>query len=131
MPLYVKNITVLAGKEKVEEVEVEGYAITHISVMFPPGCCGLVGVQIKYGDKNIAPLPEDSMLKGAGETISWDEHWVLPESPCKIKIRVKNDDMVYHHTVYVRIVTVKREQLISEQIARAIARFLQRLFGFV
>ena len=92
---------------------------------------GLVSVAFFYGTKQIFPYEEGTDIRGAGESITWEEFWQLPESPCKIKIKVKNEDDTYQHTVYIRLEVKKKEQLIAEQIAAAMAAFIKRLFGYI
>jgi len=131
MPLYTRKITCPANSEVEEEIEIEGYAITFISVFFPPGCLGLVSVSFWYGVKQIAPYEEGTDIRGSGEAINFEEFWILPENPCRIKIKVKNEDDTYSHTVFIRIVVKKKVQLLGEQIARGIINALRRIFGFM
>lgn len=131
MPIYTRKIITPANSTKEEEIEIEGHVITNISVFFPPGCQALVAVSFWYGIKQIAPTEEGTDLRGSGEAVTWDEYWELPESPCKIRIKVVNEDDTYSHIVLVRIVVKKKVQLVAEQISRGIINALKRVFGYL
>jgi len=131
MTIYTARITASANSIASQEIELEGYAITHVEVLFPPGCLGLVGVSFFYGVKQIFPYQEGTDLRGSGETIAWDEYWVLPEERTKVKVVVNNEDDTYPHTIYIRIVVKKKKELLSEQITNSFISILKRLFGYV
>jgi len=94
MAIYTAKITAGAGKTVTQELELEGYAITHVEVLFPSGCLCLVGVSFYYGIKKIFPEEEDQDIRGNGETVKWDEFWKLPEERTTIKIQVENARLV-------------------------------------
>jgi len=131
MPIYTLKVTANANSENEEEIELEGYAITRVSILFPPGCLGLVAVRFFYGIKQIFPYEENTEFRGSGETIEWDEYWILPEERTKIKMKVINEDDTYQHTIYARIVVKKRSELLAEQITTAFVKVLKRIFGYV
>jgi len=131
MSIYSLKITCDKSSTKEETVEIEGYAITHVEILFPPGCLGLVGVSFFYGIKQIFPYEEGTDFRGSGETIRWDEYWILPELKTKIKIKVVNEDDTYQHTVYIRIVVKKREEILANQLTKSFLEAIKRMFGYV
>ena len=131
MPIYAKYITTPAKTQNEETIEIEGYALTNVSILFPPGCLGLVGVTVNYGIKQIAPFNEGEQLRGNGETIQFGEFWILPEERTKLTIVVNNEDDTYPHTIYVRLVVRKKEELLYMQLTNAFIAALKAVFGFV
>ena len=105
MPFYSWMLTCPANATSTWSVEVEGKAVTHIRVGFPPGPCGLLKVGIFYGEKKIWPSEEELWFTGDGVEIAFDDYWPLPESPCPLKIVAENMDETYEHLFYVRLKT--------------------------
>jgi len=131
LPLYSRKITVSPSDEKIEEIEIEGHAITHVTVRFPPGPSGLLAVSFYYGVKQIFPEEENTDIRGDDEIVDWEEYWVLPESPCVVKVKCVNEDVKYEHSCFIRIEVKKKYQLLAEQIINSLLKGLKRLFGWV
>ena len=131
MPVYSRVFTTSASTTKDYDLWVEGDVITFVRIRFPPGPNGLLKVAIFYGEKQLFPWEESTWFIGDDETIAWDEYFVLPERPCRLIVRVKNDDDTYEHSVLVTIVTQSYASTRETRLARALARFLRPLLGYV
>ena len=131
MPVYSRVFTTPANKTEDNDLWVEGDVITFVRIRFPPGPNGLLKVAIFYGEKQLFPWEEGTWFIGDDETIAWDEYFVLPERPCRLIIRVKNEDDTYEHSVLATIVTQSYASTRETRLARALARFLRPLLGYV
>jgi len=102
-------------------------------VMFPPGCCGLAGVKIFEGGHQIYPVSPDEWLVGAGETIDFEDLYMITVLNTDLRILTYNLDTAYDHNIYVRLGVVVRPEFIArflptvgyeelEKLIEAIAR---------
>ena len=118
-----------------QRITVKGEILTQVSLLIPPGHMALAGLQIYYGDKQLIPANEGSWLMGDGESISWPEYIELPEPETTLIVKAYNDDEVYSHTFYLRIITTYRKYMMpSETMSRVYKLFewlLSRLRGRV
>ena len=109
MPAFVKNITISPNTPVesaiTDELEVEGDYLTRIEVLFPPGCCCLVGFQLRYGEMPLFPSEPDAYVRGNGETVSYELVWSIPNRKCSLTLVVFNEDEAYEHTLYIRVYT--------------------------
>jgi len=122
MPVYSYKITNSPLEEKATEIEVEGDFLTNLSLKFPTGCCGLFSVSVFYGIKQIFPYEENTDFRGDDEVIEWDGLYELPERPCKLIIKTKNEDDSYDHTVFIRLATKYKRELPEYRMQRALKR---------
>jgi len=129
--IYSKKYTVAKSTLKSFDLEVEGEIVTQVRIRFPPGCHALVKVAIDYGIKRIFPYEEDTWFYGDDEVIEWIESWEMPESPCILKIVVDNTDDTYEHSIYVVIVTRKKDETLASVIADKVINSIKRLFGWI
>ena len=131
MPIYCRAFTVPANSEEEFELEIEGDIISYVRIRFPPGPQGLLKVSIFYGIKQIFPYEESTEFAGDDEIIDWQEYWELPESPCRLVIKAKNEDDTYDHSFYFIINVQKRAEMLASQIAKQIRGALRRLLGWI
>jgi len=105
MPFYSWMFVCPANSTREWRVEVEGVAVNHVRVGFPPGPSGLLKVAIFYGEKKIWPSVEELWFTGDGVEVAFDDYWPLPEKPCPLRVAAVNEDTVYDHLFYVRLKT--------------------------
>jgi len=129
--IYTATLTAAASGSASETLEIEGDWISMVSIKFPPGPQGLMGVSIWYGIKQIFPTNEGAWFRSEDHTLQWDEYWEMPESPMTITIRAINDDDTYSHSVYVSIVTMTEEQSLTTRLARTITRSIRAASGLL
>jgi hypothetical protein len=132
MTLYVVDVTVPAntpsGNPVEVELEVEGDVVTRVSCHFPPGCRGFVHTSVWIGHIQVFPRPFPRTLHGDGETITWDEFFELPESPCKLTIKAWSPRTNYSHTITWRITVLPRYVATWWYVIGELIRFLAKLF---
>jgi len=110
------------------EAEIEGTVLRRVSVLIPSGHQALAGMRIRYGARSILPIGENSWLSGDNESLTFELHWPLPESPCTLIIEGRNDDMCYPHSFYIRIETDTEETVRPED---RLASFINLLAYFM
>jgi hypothetical protein len=112
MTLYVADVTIPANTPADNpvqvELEVEGDIVTRVSCHFPPGCRGFVHTGVWIGHIQVFPRPKGTSLHGDAETITWDEFFPLPSSPCTLTIKAWSPGARYPHTITWRIVALPR-----------------------
>ena len=72
-------------------------------VDFPPGCCGLLHVQIFDGSYQVMPATPGESLHGEAVTLRFDDLYLKQAAPFELKIRTWNDDATWLHATQVRI----------------------------
>jgi len=70
---------------------------------FPPGCCGLLHVQIFDGSYQVLPSSIGESMHGDAVTMRFDDLYFKTAAPHELKIRTWNDDTAWSHTVQIRI----------------------------
>ena len=107
MTLYIVDLTVPADTAQTSPIEktvkIEEEVIVKVMVHFPAGCHGYVYTACYYGEEQIFPRPYGSYLHGDAETITWEEYYELPESPCILTIKAWSPGTNYNHTIIWRI----------------------------
>ena len=121
--LHVVRLTVPAGTPRDEPVRkvvsLDGRALTGFYVYFPPGCCLLVGVRLKYGQAQLFPSPPGEWLRGHGYLVGSRTWWPFPESPCKLTLEAYNEDSRYDHTLEVYVDYLARGEIdLAEELRR-------------
>ncbi len=132
MTLYWFDITIPANTPESNPVEkevmIEEEVIVRLSCHFPSGCRGMVYTAIYYGEEQIFPRPYGSYLHGDGETITWDEYYVLPSSPCVLTIRGWSPGTRYDHTIQWRIVALPRRYVFWWTVMDKFINVLTKIF---
>jgi hypothetical protein len=94
--------------------------ITKVMIMFPPGCCGLVGVSIRRSLLQLWPSQGDAWFFADGETITWEEEYELDTDPYQLEVYGISNDDTFVHDVRVRFVLepAEQEQSILNQVKK-------------
>jgi len=131
--LYVLSLTVPANTPEDNpakaDIEIQEKIISLFSLHLPPGCAGLVKARVKYGPKVFWPCPEDAWITGDSETITFSEHFELPETPCRLTLEACSPGTSYEHTIILRLGTLP---LAAAKPWEPISRFVEtfrRLLG--
>jgi len=111
------------------ELEIKEQIITKFELHFPSGCASLVKARVCYGPKVIWPQPEDAWLSGNDETISFPEHYALPEIPCVLRFEACSPEADYDHSIILRLGTVPEEAAKPWGPIQRFVQMLSRLFG--
>jgi len=124
MPIYVTTITIPANTPKPAPkeftFEIKGEMLSEVQVVIPPGHAALTGIAVLYGLEQLFPLPSGSWLSGDNERISFPERWEIPFARAPLRILGYNEDDTFDHGFIIRFIVAKRkEELISERLARA------------
>ena len=99
--------------------------VTWYSIVFPPGCAGLVHCKIYHREHQIVPSKDDQDLSGDTFPIEWTDYYELYERPADFLARCWSEDDTYPHNVTIRIAVVPRRAIVPLAIADA----LKGLFG--
>jgi len=105
--IYSSSITTLANTAELSKADVTlkltGGLIWLFEVDFPPGCCGLLHVQIFDGLYQVLPASVGEDLHGDGVTYRFDDLYLKQAAPFELKIRTWNNDETWDHSTQVRI----------------------------
>jgi len=82
-----------------------------IDITFPPGCAGLVGVQVYHREHILAPSDKGEWVHGDNRTAHWETGWPIVGAGNYIGIVVYNNDDTYEHTISVGMSHVPLEIL--------------------
>lgn len=85
--------------------------VTWYSVLFPPGCAGLVHCKIYHREHPIVPSKGDQDLSGDTFPIEWNDYYELYERPADFMARCWSEDDTYSHKVYIRIAVLPRRAI--------------------
>jgi len=72
-------------------------------VDFPPGCCGLLHVQIFDGLYQVLPSSMGEALHSDSVTVKFDDLYWKQAAPFELTIRTWNEDDTWPHTTQVRV----------------------------
>lgn len=95
--------------------------INQVSVLFPPGVVGLVGLRCYVNEFPVVPVSADGWLVGNAETVRWSEWIRLMPTEREFVGYGYNLDDTYDHTLYIRI---NVEPLSAALTVREVARWL-------
>ncbi len=73
----------------------------NVSITFPAGCVGLVGIRFKYQSRVLWPYNTDAWYKGNDQAVEFTPNLKLEEEPLTLTIEGYNLDDTYQHTVIV------------------------------
>lgn len=109
-----------ATNKKTQELKVTHGIITHVSVIDPPGCSGLVHCIIRHRGHQIYPSTEGMSLSGDTYPIKWDDYYELYHVPYELKAELWGVGCRYNHSVWIDIVILPRRALAPPSITEAI-----------
>lgn len=69
-----------------------------VSVYFPWGCAGAVGVRVLHYEHQICPTNPDEWYVGNEIFIEFESEYFITEGPNEFKIEAYNEDDFYTHT---------------------------------
>ncbi len=105
--IYAASITTDAGTAEGAKTDVilqlTSGLIWMFEVDFPPGCCGLLHVQIFDGLYQVLPASMGESLHGDNVTMRFDDLYFKQAAPFEVKIRTWNEDEIWPHTTQVRV----------------------------
>ena len=85
------------------ELQLDEGVVTGVEVLFPPGCVGLVHLQVRRETHQLFPANADADLVGDTFPIRWREELEVGERPYVWTAVAWNDDDSYPHTVTLRL----------------------------
>ena len=122
--LSVPSLTLEAAPVSVL-VGVSAGVVSRVSVMFPPGCAGLVHVRIFRSSHQVWPSNLDGSFASDGERIEFQEDYSVMDAPFEFRIVAWNDDDTFQHTVGVRLGILPEIRVVG------LPKWLTRLLGRV
>ncbi len=72
--------------------------LTGVEVYFRDGCLDAVGVQIKEGDRQFAPMPS-GWLRDNNNHVAWNEYRHLEGPPYRLKVEGYSLALDWEHTI--------------------------------
>ncbi len=115
--IYKIELTVPANTAKVDFVsdtmKLTKGVIKVISVYFPWGCAGLVGIQIIRRTWPLMPLTRGEWMTGNELLHSYNYNFNLTTQPYELIIRGYNLDDSYEHTPFIIIEILKGDRSIA------------------
>jgi len=69
-----------------------------VSIYFPWGCAGLVGIRIRHYEHQLYPTNLDEWYTGNEIHIEFDCEYLILEGPNEFKVEAYNTDDFYTHT---------------------------------
>jgi len=91
-------------------------------VLFPPGPSGLLHLQVCDALHQVWPTNPDANFSGDGETISFEDEFLIDEPPYELQAFTWNEDDTYAHGLTIRIgikALSGTYYLSAEELARA------------
>lgn len=101
-----------------EMVSVIPGVLTVGSVTFPPGCAGLVHVNVLDLEHQIVPANIGSYLSGDNLTITWPDDTEIKDVPFMFKLVGWSDDDTYPHRIVFRF-AIMGKMSTKQELARA------------
>ena len=115
--IFCKSITTAVGKDKSNPVAtilpVCKGLIYRLEIDFPPGCCGLLHVQIFDGRYQVWPSTRGESFHGDACVVAFDDCYLKTAAPWVFKIITWNEDDTWNHTTQVRIGIASSEAFMS------------------
>jgi len=103
--------------------------ITHrVEISFPPGCAGLVYLQIFDNAHQVYPTNPGGSFKTDSYTIAFNDYYELKSEPYTLRLVGWNEDDTYDHTLEVRFGILEEKYIKPYEEEMGIIRRLKRLF---
>jgi len=100
-----------SSSPKTLDIELPVGVIHKLDILFPPGCCGLVGVAIFQGVHLIWPSYSDEWFSTDGETITFEEFYEVRRGLTTFTLKGYNTDDTYSHTIVFRFGILKKSEI--------------------
>jgi len=100
-----------SSSPKTLDIELPVGVIHKLDILFPPGCCGLVGVAIFQGIHLIWPSYSDEWFSTDGETITFEEFYEVRRGLTTFTLKGYNTDDTYSHTIVFRFGILKKSEI--------------------
>jgi hypothetical protein len=113
----------------IETLKLSAGVITSISIKFPAGCHGLVGVRLFHEESQIIPIGRGSWVRGDDETVPSTEYYDLGKGAKELEFVGINEDDTYSHTVIVRVNVLPKEAASLMPLISFIEKLTRRIFG--
>jgi hypothetical protein len=105
--IYSPSVTVPANTPQkspvIKRVPITEGLLYHLEVYFPPGSCGLVGVQIFDGAHQCYPSNEGEFFFGDNSLLALDDLYAKENPPDEFQIVAWSTDDTYSHVIGVRL----------------------------
>lgn len=122
--LYTADITVpkntAAASPHTETFKIAYGIITWVSVLFPPGCHGMVYCVILHHEHQIAPSTENMAMRGDTFPVEWNEHHPSDQPGYELKVKLWSPGTTYDHTVTVKVAILPREAIQAVAMVEAV-----------
>lgn len=92
-----------------ETLKVTKGKVNKITVLFPPGCCTLVGVWFEYHTVQILPWARNKQLFGAGNMLEFSLSIPIDTEPYEVIVYGYSEDDTFDHTVYITVNVIDEE----------------------
>lgn len=122
--LFTANVLVetdhTESAKKEQILKIAHGIVTWASVLFPPGCAGLVHCVVLHHEHQIFPSTENMDLIGDGFPIEWNEYYECYQPPYELKIKAWGVSCSYDHIITVKVAILPRKAIIALAIVDAI-----------
>lgn len=112
---------VLSTSPSISELKLTKGTIDYISIFFPFGCAGLVGVQLWQYGYQLFPTNRLGWYLGDNILIPFQTIVDMSEEPFNLYAKLYNEDDLYQHTVYFNI------NMTRFIVNSAVTKFIQSL----
>jgi len=120
MPTYTLDLTIPKATPEDSPVErklkIKEGVVTCWLVLIPPGHLALARCRVLYGLEPLLPAHEDAWLRGNAESLVIEDFFDPPEQPYELTFEGWNEDTVFPHTFYFRIVVLPRQLALAHQL---------------
>lgn len=122
-PLTVPYGTPAAKPETLEALLCAG-TVTRVSVQFPAGCAGMVGVSIWRHDHQVWPVNLDEGIAAEDHVVEFPVSYDLDDEPFAFTLKAWSPGTTYPHVITFRFALLSLEEA---QSARGLPGLLRRL----
>ncbi len=105
--IYTASITTAANTPEGSNTDVilqtTSGLVWMFDIDFPPGCCGLLHVQLFDGSYQVLPASVGDSLHGDSVSMRFDDLYLKQAAPFEFRIRTWNLDDTWPHTIQLRL----------------------------
>ena len=120
--IYEKRITIPkntpAYAPALTTIPIHPGVLQQVQVYFPPGCCALAHVVIKYWERQLFPTNPDSDFTGDDTLIEFSEDLEIVDPPYEFVVLGWNEDDTYSHTIIVRMQIIPHDRSLRNILTR-------------